>query len=111
MDADTFVANWYAEKEQLLAAAWTPGTASAARIASMALSPGQAQALRDMLDAFVSDAMYTLLLGLDGSAALGGDQRHYTLLDEDGSVVAEEGDLEAAAYAWFHEGRRSRPGS
>ncbi|MFN4162150.1 MAG: hypothetical protein ACK4FW_09290 [Stenotrophomonas sp.] len=111
MDADTFVANWYAEKEQLLAAAWAPGTASAARIASMALSPEQARQLREVLDAFATDAMYTLLLGLDGSAALGGDQRHYTVLDEEGSVIASEGDLEAAAYAWFHEGRRSRAAS
>jgi hypothetical protein len=108
MDADAFVAKWYAEKEQLLAAAWAPGTESAARIAAMALSPAQAQQLREVLDVFATDAMYTLLLGLDGSAALGGDQRHYTVLDEDGSVIAEEGDLEAAAYAWFHEGRSSR---
>ena len=108
MDADAFVAKWYAEKEQLLAAAWAPGTESAARITAMALSPVQAQQLRDVLDGFATDAIYTLLLGLDGSAALGGDQRHYTVLDEDGSVIAEEGDLEAAAYAWFHEGRSSR---
>ncbi|WP_312236934.1 hypothetical protein [Stenotrophomonas sp.] len=111
MDADAFVAKWYAEKEQLLAAAWTPGTELAARITAMALSPTQAQQLREVLDVFATDAMYTLLLGLDGSAALGGDQRHYTLLDEDGSVVAAEGDLEAAAHAWFHEGRRSQAGS
>lgn len=109
MDADAFVANWYAEKEQLLAAAWTPGTACAARIASMALSPEQERQLREMLDVFATDAMYTLLLGLDGSTALGGDQRPYTLLDDDGSVIAGEGDLEAAAYAWFHQGRHARP--
>lgn len=76
----------------------------------MNLSPEQTQQLREMLDVFTTDALYTLLLGLDGSAALGGDQRHYTLLDEDGSVIAEEGDLEAAAYAWFHESRLSQPG-
>ena len=76
----------------------------------MNLSPEQTQQLREMLDVFTTDALYTLLLGLDGSAALGGDQSHYTLLDEDGSVIAEEGDLEAAAYAWFHESRSSQPG-
>jgi len=76
----------------------------------MKLSPEQTQQLREMLGVFTTDALYTLLLGLDGSAALGGDQRHYTLLDEDGSVIAEEGDLEAAAYAWFHESRSSQPG-
>jgi len=108
MNADAFVAKWYAEKEQLLAAAWTPGTELAARITAMALSPMQAQQLRDVLDVLATDAMYALLLGLDGSAALGGDQRHYTVLDEDGSVIADEGDLEAAAYAWFHEGRAAR---
>ncbi len=108
MNADAFVAKWYAEKEQLLAAAWTPGTELAARITAMALSPMQAQQLRDVLDVLATDAMYTLLLGLDGSAALGGDQRHYTVLDEDGSVIADEGDLEAGAHAWFHEGRAAR---
>lgn len=76
----------------------------------MDLSPEQTQQLREMLDVFTTDTLYTLLLGLDGSAALGGDQCHYTLLDEDGSVIAEEGDLEAAAYAWLHEGRSSQPG-
>lgn len=110
MNADAFVAKWYAEKANLLAMAWTPGTACAARIAAMDLSPEQTQQLREMLDVFTTDTLYTLLLGLDGSAALGGDQCHYTLLDEDGSVIAEEGDLEAAAYAWFHEGRSSQPG-
>lgn len=76
----------------------------------MDLSSEQTQLLREMLDVFATDTLYTLLLGLDGSAALGGDQRHYTLLDEDGSVIAKEGDLEAAAYAWFHEGPSSQPG-
>lgn len=75
----------------------------------MDLSPEQTQLLREMLDVFTTDTLYTLLLGLDGSAALGGDQRHYTLLDEDGSVIAEEGDLEAAAHAWSTKtDRRSR---
>ena len=75
----------------------------------MALSPEQERQLREMLDVFATDAMYTLLLGLDGSTALGGDQRHYTLLDEEGSVIAGEGDLEAAAHAWFHQGGHARP--
>lgn len=37
----------------------------------MNLSPEQTQQLREMLDVFTTDALYTLLLGLDGSAALG----------------------------------------
>lgn len=110
MNADDFVAQWHAEKERLLAAAWVPGTQTAAGIASMDLSPEQTRHLREVLAVFTTDVMYTLLLGLDGSAALGADQRRYTLLDEDGTVIAEEGELEAAAYAWFHEGRSSRPG-
>ena len=38
----------------------------------MDLSPEQTQLLREMLDVFTTDTLYTLLLGLDGSAALGG---------------------------------------
>ncbi len=74
----------------------------------MGLSSEQTGQLQSLLGAFATDVMYTLLLGLDGSASLGSDQRSYTLLDEDGSVIAKEGDLEAAAYAWFQEDRAPR---
>ncbi|MGE6332233.1 hypothetical protein [Stenotrophomonas sp. NPDC077659] len=108
MDADAFVANWYAEKERLLSAASMPGTECEAKITAMGLSSEQTAQLHDLLRTFATDVMYTLLLGLDGSASLGNDQRSYTLLDEDGSVIAKEGDLEAAAYAWFQERRAPR---
>ncbi|AWH27105.1 hypothetical protein [Stenotrophomonas sp. YAU14D1_LEIMI4_1] len=108
MDADAFVANWHAEKEKLLSDAWMPGTECEARITAMGLTSEQTVQLQDLLGTFTRDVMYTLLLGLDGSASLGSDQRSYTLLDEDGSVIAKEGDLEAAAYAWFQEGRAPR---
>ncbi|KWT68142.1 hypothetical protein APV28_3336 [Comamonas testosteroni] len=46
--------------------------------------------------------MYTLLLGLDGAASIGGEQQTYTLHDEDGNLISDGGELEAAAWEAFH---------
>ena len=46
---------------------------------------------------------YTLLLGLDGEASLGNTQITYKLYDENGNLLNECGELEAAAYRYFVE--------
>ena len=56
------------------------------------------------LDAALTDILYTLLLGLDGSAQLGGVQETFRIYDEAGSLISDCGDLEAAAYEQFHSG-------
>lgn len=46
---------------------------------------------------------HTLLLGLDGEASLGNTQITYKLYDENGNLLNECGELEAAAYRYFVE--------
>ena len=54
------------------------------------------------LDAALTDAFYTLLLGLDGAASLNGSQQSYRIIDERGNVVSPgDGSLEALAFDVF----------
>ncbi len=56
-----------------------------------------------LVDVILTDTFYTLLLGLDGSASIGDSQEAYRILDEQGELVSDCGDLEAEAYEHFHE--------
>ena len=104
MDAKQFVANWKAEKESYLESIKGSGTLAAKQVSAMHLSEFQARQLEQLLDTVLTDVMYTLLLGLDGCANIGGSQQIYKILDEDGNVVSTTGDIEAEAYEQFHGG-------
>ena len=59
--------------------------------------------LRRVIDAALTDTMYGLLLGLDGEASIGSDQRTYRIFDEENErFIASPGEIEAAAYECFH---------
>ena len=81
-----FARLWHNEKGQLLANFLNTGSGSAvaARIDALGLSPAQASGLRRALDLALTDTMYTLLLGLDGGASIGGRQETYSLYAESG---------------------------
>ena len=91
------------QKKDMLSTYFNPesGAAVATQIAAMGLSDGQAKALRIVLDGSLTDAFYTLLLGLDGAASIGGVQNSYELRAEDGTLLTG-GELEGAAWEHFH---------
>ncbi len=103
MTPQEFAACVAREKDDLLSSYFDPvsGAAVATQIAAMELSSGQAKALRIILDGALTDAFYTLLLGLDGSASIGGVQSDYELRAEDGTLLTG-GELEGAAWEHFH---------
>lgn len=104
MNAQQFAENWRSLKTELLASFTdTQGsTEVAALVQALQLTPAQHTQLRAVLDAALRDTLYTLLLGLDGATSIGSDQQSYTLHDENGQLVAEPGELEAAAWEVFH---------
>ena len=107
MDANTFVANWAQHKDELLDEFLDAESKTFVQnlIGELNLDSAQLTQLRRVLDAALTDTMYGLLLGLDGEASIGSDQRKYRILDEhDGQVIATPGELEAAAYEQFHGG-------
>jgi len=73
-------------------------------IGALGLSKTQQNQLRQVLDAALTDAFYTMLLALDGEASLGGSQGELVLADASGNRLS--GSLEAPAWAHFH-GERS----
>lgn len=104
MDAEQFVENWVRLKAELLDSFMDvdEGADVAEMIKAMKLSPSQNAQLRTVIDAVLRDTMYSLLLGLDGAASIGDDQQTYAIRDEDGNLVSEDGELEAAAWEAFH---------
>jgi hypothetical protein len=95
-----FVTLWRAEKDELLKSFMDTSneTLVSQKISSMNLNEQQAIALRDVLNAAFTDTFYTLLLGLDGAASIGGVQHCYRVLDEDGNLVCGGGEVETEAY-------------
>ena len=105
MNAEEFVANWKNEKEYLLRSFMGEKGKSlvASKIDSMGLNVEQKKQLQSVLDAVLTDTMYTLLLGLDGSASIGDNQHTYKIYDESGNLVSDCGDIETEAWKQFHE--------
>jgi hypothetical protein len=103
MTPQKFAACVAQEKKDMLSMYFDPesGAAVATQIAALGLSDGQAMALREILEGSLTDAFYTLLLGLDGAGAIGGIQADYELRAEDGTLLTG-GELEAEAWEQFH---------
>jgi len=57
--------------------------------------------VRQIIDAVLVDAFYTVLLGIDGAAQIGDKQLFYKLLNEQGKELTG-GEIEANAWEYFH---------
>ncbi|WP_294283126.1 hypothetical protein [uncultured Chryseobacterium sp.] len=73
------------------------------KIKGLNLDKIQNEKLKDIISDLLTDTFYTLLLGLDGSAAIGNSQESFKIYDEDNHLICEGGDLEGLAYEYFHE--------
>ncbi|SQI41581.1 Uncharacterised protein [Leminorella richardii] len=71
-------------------------------VENMGLTDVQHQQLREVLDAVLTDTLYTILLGLDGETHIGEHQISYRIHDEDNNEITG-GNIEAYAYEYFHE--------
>jgi hypothetical protein len=103
MTPNEFTALFAYQKEDMLSAYFDPesGSSVATQIAEMGLSEEQAKALRTIIDGSLTDAFYTMLLGLDGAVSIGGLQSDYELRAEDGTLLTG-GELEPAAWEHFY---------
>lgn len=105
MTPEAFAKAFSDEKRQLLNDYFASEneTAVAVEIEKMDLDAGQKEQLKKVIEMVLDDTFYTVLLGLDGSAAIGGIQQAYTLFDETGTRIGNSGEIEAAAYEQFHQ--------
>ena len=77
------------------------GTSVGSQIARLQLEPDKLKLLSQILDGVLTDAFYTLLLGLEGEASIGGRQETYRLCDAQGTVLTG-GEIETEAWRAFH---------
>ncbi len=94
------------ERDAMLASysASEPATQVGTLLQQASLSNAQRESVMAALDAALTDAFYTILLGLDGAASLGGTQLAYRLQDEMGTIIsAGNGELEEVAYELLQE--------
>ncbi|WP_025128287.1 hypothetical protein [Pseudomonas sp. PH1b] len=104
MNAKTLVTHWVAEKQHYLDQLQdTPGSRAAGLLRDLALPAEQQAQVLALLDCALTDQLYTLLLGLDGAASVGGLQHDFALYNEAGQALTGNGELEAEAYAQLHE--------
>jgi hypothetical protein len=104
MTSREFAQLWYDEKEALVSEFMNTDSQSAvaATVVGLGLSPGQLQGLKRLIDHALTDTMYTLLLGLDGCASIGGQQETYGLFSPSGDQLSGDGRLEGAAWEVFY---------
>ena len=105
MTAQEFAQALKDEKEGMLSSYFGRGESPAGTLLKNLGAPSaDEKVLREFLDGVLTDAFYTMLLGLDGETALGrSGQQAYKLTLADGSIVSEgNGDLSNSAYTVFY---------
>jgi hypothetical protein len=103
MTTEEFVKAFYTEKQNFLKEYLSENseTEVGELIKLLNLTDQQNEILKKVLDSSFTDIFYTILLGLDGSASIGGIQEMYELKDEDGNQLS--GEIEGYAYEYFRE--------
>jgi hypothetical protein len=103
MTTEEFVKAFYAEKQNFLKEYISENSETEVGhlIKSLNLNVEQNEIIKKILDSSFTDIFYSILLGLDGCASIGGIQEIYDLKDEDGNQLS--GEIEGYAYEYFHE--------
>ena len=102
MTTEEFVKAFYNEKQYFLKEYLSENSKTDVGewIKSLNLDEQQFEILKKILDGSFTDIFYSILLGLDGSASIGGIQEVYDLKDENGNQLS--GEIEGYAYDYFH---------
>lgn len=105
MTTEEFVKAFYNEKQYFLKQylSENPKTEVGNLIKSLNLNDQQNEIMEKVLNNSLTDIFYTILLGLDGFASIGGIQEMYDLKDENGNQIS--GEIEGYAYEYFHESK------
>ena len=100
-----FVANFKASKDMAMRLYFDgEPTEVSERIKSLGLPPDKLKDVEEIIDTVLKDAYFSILLGLDGSAAIGNVQQRYSIQDEEGNVIIDpnRGGLDDHAWEAFH---------
>ena len=105
MNGEEFVKLCYKEKETILNEYFSESssTAVAKKVKNLMRAGVGKDDLYKLIDSVMTDTYYTLLLGLDGAASLGGKQISYKIYDEKGILLNKCGEIEEHAFTYFME--------
>jgi hypothetical protein len=103
MTTEEFVKAFYTEKQDFLKEYLLDNsqTEVGELIKKLKLTVNQTEIMAKVLDSAFTDIFYTILLGLDGAASIGGTQELYELKAENGNQLS--GEIEGYAYEYFQE--------
>jgi len=73
------------------------------KIKSLNLNEEQKKIMKEVVDGILTDVYYSILLGLDGSANIGGSQVDYKIYDENGNLITDGGEIEGYAWEYFQD--------
>jgi hypothetical protein len=105
MTAKDFVKLFYTERNELIRQYFDnpQETEVGLELANLGLTAEQTKKIKSIINKVLRDAMYTILLGLDGEASIGRIQETYQLFDESGYKLTGSGEIEQYAFEFFHE--------
>lgn len=103
MNTKEFVKSFHIEKQDFLKEylSENPESEVGHLIQSLNLTGEQKGIMEKIINGMLTDVFYTILLGLDGCAPIGGIQEMYDLKDEEGNQLS--GEIEGYAHEYFHE--------
>lgn len=106
MTPEEFARGFYNERKYLLDLYFDSDKTSDVSkiISSLNLDSKESERLRSLLGSVLRDAFYTVLLGLEGEASIGGKQEMYKVTDEIGNELTG-GDIETFAWEYFHNNK------
>jgi len=109
MTAEEFVKNFYLQKLNILNSSFDTQseyrTLVSTKIEELNLDEIETEKLKKIISYLLDDTLYTILLGLDGSASIGNLQETFNIYDEENNLISECGDLESNAYEYFNENK------
>ncbi|MWW26666.1 hypothetical protein [Algibacter lectus] len=104
MNTEELVKAFYTEKQDFLKKylSENPETEVGQLIKSLNLTKEQSVIMGKVMNSTLTDVFYSILLGLEGSASIGGIQERYDLKDANGNKL-NDGDIGGYAYEYFQE--------
>lgn len=103
MKAKEFVENFHVEKNNIIKNYLNDDKSEVAlKIKGLELSPEDSKVMGEILDDVVNDVLYTILLGLGGSASIGKTQVCYKIFDENGGEIDSD-EIEEHAWEFFQD--------
>ncbi|MES9974883.1 MAG: hypothetical protein ABW094_11525 [Candidatus Thiodiazotropha sp.] len=102
MNDREFVEEFYKLKQSLMNDYFSNNKdpARAALVEKVADNKEQEEAVQKIIDLVLIDALYTILLGIDGCATIGEEQQLYKLYDEEGNELTSN-NIESHAWEIF----------